>query len=94
MPNKPAAVKSLRQNQKRRDFNRQMKSRMKTAIKNIEVAISEHKTEQIKQDLQKTVSVIDRTAQKGIIHEKKAARLISRLTRQVNKADKNQSPSS
>ena len=94
MPNKPAAVKSLRQSLKRRELNRQMKSRMKTSIKNIEQALSENKTEHIKKDLHKTVSVIDRTAQKGIIHEKKAARLISRLTRRINKTDKNQSPSS
>jgi small subunit ribosomal protein S20 len=36
--------------------------------------------------LRAEISMIDRTAQKGVIHRNKAARKISRLVRRFNKA--------
>jgi small subunit ribosomal protein S20 len=40
--------------------------------------------EQAKEEFTKVVSVLQKTASKGVIHKNKAARQISRLARQVN----------
>jgi len=58
-------------------------STMRTAIKKLELAIQEHKQAEAQPLLQKTISIIDRAASKGIIHRNKAARSVSRLTRKV-----------
>jgi small subunit ribosomal protein S20 len=58
---------------------------MKTAVKKLEEAMASNSPELAVQ-LKETISVIDRTAVKGVIHGNTAARKISRLTRKVNAA--------
>lgn len=57
---------------------------MKNVIKQLEEAIAANSAENAMQSLKVAASVIDKTAQKGVIHKNKAARKISRLTRRVN----------
>lgn len=71
-----SSIKRDRQNEKRRDRNRDALSKMKTAVKRARAARSA-------EALKEAVPIIARTARKGIIHRKRAARLISRLTRAV-----------
>lgn len=84
MPNIKSAEKRLRQSEKRRERNRQAKAKMKTAIKRVEQALAAGDVQLIRESLQKAISIINKTAQKGIIHDNKAARLTSRLTLKVN----------
>ncbi len=84
MPNIQSAAKRLRQNEKRRDHNRTASTAMKTAIKKVEQAVENNNPDAAKESLHAAVSVINKTARKGIIHKNKAARLTSRLTRKVN----------
>ena len=84
MANHPSAIKRAKQNEKRRIRNRVRKTRMKNAIKNVEQALSSNSPDQAAGSLQEAVSVIDKTAQKGVIHKNKASRKISRLTQRVN----------
>jgi small subunit ribosomal protein S20 len=57
---------------------------MKNSIKNVEEAISSKSPELAVERLKDAISVIDKTASKGVIHRNNAARQISRLTRRVN----------
>jgi len=57
---------------------------MKTFIKRVREAVNEKDTEQAAVRLQEASQIIAKTASKGVIHKRTAARKISRLTRQVN----------
>jgi small subunit ribosomal protein S20 len=52
---------------------------MKTAIKGV-------RAEGSAEALKKAIPLIAKTAKRGVIHKRKAARLISRLTKAVNNA--------
>jgi small subunit ribosomal protein S20 len=74
-----SAVKAHRQSLKKRDQNREMRSTLRTAIKNIRAAIDAKDLDGAKKQLPATVSLIDKMAAKGIIHDNAAARHKSRL---------------
>jgi small subunit ribosomal protein S20 len=60
------------------------KTRVKKAVKEVRDAVASNSEGQAKESLQKAVSIIQKTASKGVIHRKKASRKISRISRQVN----------
>ena len=80
-----SAEKAYRQNVKRRDHNRQMRSRLRTALKSIRAAIEQGDTAAAKQALTATFSLVDKMANKGIIHKNAAGRYKSRLVKRVSK---------
>jgi len=84
LANHPSAIKRAKQSEKRRVRNRSRKTRMKNVIKNLEEALSSNSPERASETLKEAISVIDKTAQKGVIHKNKASRKISRLTHRVN----------
>ncbi len=84
MANHKSAIKRAKQSEVRRLRNRARKTRMKNVIKSLEEAIRTNSPELAQERLVQVVSVIDKTAQKGVIHRNKAARRISRLTMRVN----------
>jgi small subunit ribosomal protein S20 len=84
LANHKSALKRARQNEERRQRNRARKTRMKNVVKAVEQAIATSSPELAAEKLKEAVSVIDKTASKGVIHKNKAARKISRLTRHVN----------
>jgi small subunit ribosomal protein S20 len=47
--------------------------------------VSNNSADEARQSLVRAVSIIQKTASKGVIHKNTASRKISRLTRQVNK---------
>lgn len=85
MANHKSAEKRDRQSKIRRLRNRMNKSAMKTAIRQVEEALVAGSEEQAKTALQAAIPVIYKTATKGSIHKKNAARKVSRLTKRVNK---------
>ncbi|MBW1720604.1 MAG: 30S ribosomal protein S20 [Deltaproteobacteria bacterium] len=84
MANHPSALKRARQNRVRRMRNMAYKTRVKTAIKKVRSAVDRNAAEEARESLIKAVSIIQKTASKGVIHKKNASRKISRLTRRVN----------
>ncbi|MCZ6877240.1 MAG: 30S ribosomal protein S20 [Acidobacteria bacterium] len=84
MPNVKSAEKRVRQNVTRRDLNRRRRSQMRTEIKRFRQLLSEKKIEDARGMLREVHSVIDRSAQNGIIHSNTAARYKSRLTKYLN----------
>ena len=62
-----------------------IKSRVKTAIKKVDVAIAAGNKELANAELLKAISEIDKAASKGVYHKNTASRKISRMTLAVNK---------
>ena len=86
MPNHKSAEKRMRQSEARRKINRGNRSRLRTSIKNLRVAMSAGDAGQIKELLPETISTIDKAVQKGALHKNAAARYKSRLTLRSNAA--------
>lgn len=84
MANHKSAIKRARQNEEQRVRNRSRKTRMKNAIRKLEETIGSKTAESVSEDLRAAISVIQKTAAKGVIHRNTASRKISRLTRRVN----------
>ena len=81
-----SALKANRQNIKRREHNRQMRSSLRTALKAIRAALDGDDVAGAKAALSKTVSIVDKLAAKGIIHRNTAGRYKSRLSSHVKRA--------
>src|SRR3954462_9523501 len=77
--NHESAEKAYRQSLVNRDRNRQYRSRLRTALKNVRAAIAAGKATVVKTSLGETVSLIDKMAGKGIIPRNAAGRYKSRL---------------
>jgi small subunit ribosomal protein S20 len=84
MPNHKSAEKRVRQSEKRRDINRSSRSRLRSTIKKLRVALEGGDAKEMTTLLPTTVSTIDKAVQKGVLHQNAAARHKSRLTRHVN----------
>ena len=83
MANSPQAKKRARQAEKRRTHNSSLRSLVRTVIKKVDAAVVSGDAEQAKTAYNSAVPVIDRMADKGIIHKNKASRHKSRLNAQV-----------
>jgi small subunit ribosomal protein S20 len=75
-----SALKAHRQSLKNRERNRQFRSRLRGALKSIRSAIDGNDLPGAKSALKETISLIDKMANKGIIHRNAAGRYKSRLT--------------
>jgi small subunit ribosomal protein S20 len=80
-----SALKANRQNIKRREHNRQLRSSLRTALKAIRASLDDNDLEGAKAALGKTISMVDKMATKGIIHRNTAGRYKSRLTARLAK---------
>ena len=83
MANHKSALKRHTQSIKNRDRNRANRTRMKTAVKSVLEAV-ENKDANAAATLSSAVSVVAKSAAKGLIHKNTGARKISRLTKRVN----------
>lgn len=81
-----SALKANRQNIKHREHNRQMRSRLRTALKAIRTSLDAKDVTGARSALNKTVSIVDKMASKGIIHRNTAGRYKSRLSARLVKA--------
>lgn len=79
MANTAQARKRARQNEVARRHNASFRSMVRTYIKRVVTAIKDGDYENATAAYQRAVPVIDRMADKGIIHKNKAARHKSRL---------------
>ena len=77
-------MKRARQNEKRRTRNQSRKTRVKRLVRDVRQALAQKNLEEAENALKKAAPIIARTASKGTLHWRTAARKISRLSRQVN----------
>ena len=82
MPHHKSAEKRVRTNEKARQANLAVKSRVRSALRKVREAKNQ---KDAVARLQTALSVLDRAAQKGVIHRTTASRNKSRLTLFVNK---------
>ncbi|MDF2691559.1 MAG: ribosomal protein [Gammaproteobacteria bacterium] len=83
MANIKSAKKRIIQSEKNRKHNASMRSMMRTTIKKVVVAIDAGKKEQAQEAYNAMQKVVDRYADKGLIHKNKAARHKSRLSARI-----------
>ena len=75
----PTAVKRMKQNAKRNLHNRSFKSKVKTAIRSFENALSEGKKPETETHLKTVYSLMDKGVKTHVFKKNKAARTKSRL---------------
>jgi small subunit ribosomal protein S20 len=80
-----SALKAHRQNVLRREHNRQMRTRLRRALRDIRAAIDDGDAAELKDALRNTISLVDKMASKGLIHRNTAGRYKSRLANRVAK---------
>jgi small subunit ribosomal protein S20 len=80
-----SALKAHRQNVKRREHNRQLRTRLRSALRDIRAAIDSGNAQSVKDALRATISMVDKMAAKGLIHRNTAGRYKSRLSGRVAK---------
>jgi small subunit ribosomal protein S20 len=88
MANHKSAAKRARQAENRKILNRRNRGRLRTAIKNLRAALASGDQASAQSLLPRTVSLIDKSTQKGVLHQNAAARHKARLTTSVNAISK------
>ena len=83
MPNSKDAAKRHKQSLKRRDHNRQIRSRVRTSIKSFEAAVEKKDKAAAESKYAEFVKLIDTAAGKGVFHGNMAARKKSRLHKRL-----------
>ncbi|WP_018625637.1 30S ribosomal protein S20 [Kangiella aquimarina] len=83
MANIKSAKKRARQAEARRQHNASRRSMLRSYIKKVVYAIDAGNKAEAQTALERAIPVIDKAANKGIIHKNKAARHKSRLTARI-----------
>lgn len=84
MASHKSALKAHKQSLANREANRQNRTRLRSALKSIRQALTAGETESVKGRMDETVSLIDKMAAKGVIHDNAAARYKSRLAKRLS----------
>jgi small subunit ribosomal protein S20 len=80
-----SALKKAKQDLVRRLRNRGHRSRLRNVIKKFRASIDAGDKDEAAKLLPDTLSMIDRSAKLGVLHDNAAARAKSRLTRSLNR---------
>jgi small subunit ribosomal protein S20 len=79
-----SALKAYKQSIVRRERNRQYRTRLRHALKDLRAALSEGNASEARESFSATASLIDKFAGKGIIHPNAAGRYKSRLMKRLS----------
>ena len=82
MANTRSAIKRIRQNEKRRQRNRAVRSSIRTSLKTARAVTD--KTAESKAVVLNAIRALDRAVSQGVIHRNTAARKKSALARKLN----------
>ena len=83
MANHVSALKRARQTETRTAVNRANRSRVRTSLRAIREALAAGDVKAAQAQFRVTVSVLDKSVQKGIVHDNTASRYKSRLNARV-----------
>ena len=83
MANTLQAKKRVRRNAKREDINKARRSRIRTYVKKVELAVEAGNADEAKVALKKAQPELMRGVTKGVLHKKTASRKVSRLAKRV-----------
>ena len=84
MPNIKSSIRSVKTDAERRAKNAQVKSQVRTATRKTVEAVAAGQAEEAKAAFIKATSVIDKAANKGVLHKNTAARKKANLAAKVN----------
>ena len=87
MANTKQAKKRAAQSDRRRARNRSVVTKVRNVVKNLR-RTAETEAAKVGDLLSNAVSELDVAVRKGVLHKKTASRLMSRISRTVNKAKK------
>lgn len=85
MPNTKSAIKKDRQDRRRHDANRRVRSRMHTIERKVRELITAKNAKDAATALREAQRMIDKAVGSGIIHRNTAARKIARLTHRLRR---------
>jgi small subunit ribosomal protein S20 len=88
MPNTKSAKKATRKIARRTEINKGRRSRMRTAVRDVEEAIAAGDAKAAQAALKAAEPALMRAAQTGVVHKSTASRKVSRLTQSVAKLGK------
>ena len=83
MANTIQAKKRVRRNARREDVNKARRSRIRTFVKKVELALEAGNADDAKLALKEAQPELMRGVTKGILHKKTASRKVSRLAKRV-----------
>lgn len=83
MANTKSAIKNIRKNERRRGINKARVTALRSQLKRLRTLLKAKDSAGASKELVKTISAIDRSIRKGVLHKNTAARYKSRLTRSV-----------
>ena len=83
MANHVSALKRVRQTERRTAVNRANKSRIRGSLRALREAIQKGDVQAATAQYRETVSALDKSVQKGILHKNTASRYKSRLSARV-----------
>ncbi len=83
MANHVSALKRARQTVKRTAVNRSSKSQVRKQLRALREAITKGDTAAVKEQYSKTVSALDKSVTKGVLHHNTASRYKARLNARV-----------
>jgi len=78
-----SALKAHKQSIENRNANRQSRTRLRSALKSIRKALTDGDASTAQSQLNQTVSLIDKMAAKGVIHDNAASRYKSRIAKRL-----------
>lgn len=84
MPNIASAKKRMRQNEVRRQRNRPGLSHLRSSLRKLNAAIDAGDIEAVRECWREAQSLLDRSAQDGLVHRNLAARTKARIAKRVN----------
>jgi len=84
LPNIKSSIRSVKTDAERRAKNAQVKSQVRTATRKTVEAVAAGQAEEAKAAFIKATSVIDKAANKGVLHKNTAARKKANLAAKVN----------
>ena len=79
MANHISALKRARQTETRTEVNRANRSRVRTSLRSLREAIAKGDTKAAQEQYRTTVSALDKSVQKGVLHSNTVSRYKSRL---------------
>jgi small subunit ribosomal protein S20 len=84
LANHKSALKRIRSSARKRERNRTYQSKTRTQVKKAQVAIVTGNNEDALAETRKAIALLDKSADKGMIHKRNAARRKSRLMKRLN----------
>ena len=83
MANHVSSLKRARQTETRTDVNRANRSKMRSSLRAMREALTAGDAKAAGEQYRKTASILDKSVQKGVLHDNTASRYKSRLNARV-----------